>query len=141
MDPSLGLVLRDYLDDNLIRRDLSVEHLVERFQCSRATLYRLFKDDGGIKRYLTDQWLARSFHDLAVPGPSGQRVKDVAESWGFSNPSHFNRLFRQRFDIKPSDVMAVADGSPQPAPIDCSTRCQQDVEGLSAWLEGRLTDE
>lgn len=43
LDNSLGLVPREYLIANLVRPDLSVEHPVERFQCSRATLHRLFK--------------------------------------------------------------------------------------------------
>jgi AraC-like DNA-binding protein len=141
LDNSLGGVLRDYLTDNPIRPDLSVEHLVERFQCSRATLYRLFKEDGGVKRFVTDQRLARSFHDLASPEVCGQRVKDVAESWGFFNASHFNRLFRQRFDMTPSDVMADADDSMSPALIDCSTHSRDDIQRLNSWFNGRKTGE
>ena len=113
---------------------------MEHFHCSRATLYRVFKADGGVKRFVTDQRLARSFHDLASPGVSGQRVKDVAEAWGFFNASHFNRLFRQRFDITPSDVMATTDGSVPPVPIDCPQRSQDDIQRLSCWFQGRIGD-
>jgi len=140
LDNSLGIVLRAYLTANLLRPDLTVEHLCERFHCSRATLYRLFKNDGGVRRFVTDQRLARSFHALALPGPNGRRVKDVAERWGFFNASHFNRLFRQRFDMVPSEVMANPDGSVSPDLSDCPTHCQQDMLRLNAWFEGRLTD-
>jgi len=41
---------------------------------------------------------------LVEPHGSARRISDVALEVGFSDISHFNRLFRTRFGVSPRDV-------------------------------------
>ncbi|MPZ35425.1 MAG: AraC family transcriptional regulator [Rhodospirillales bacterium] len=45
---------------------------------------------------------------LADPNGSHRRIGDIASEVGFSDRSHFNREFRQRYGITPSDMRAMA---------------------------------
>jgi AraC-like DNA-binding protein len=61
---------------------------------------------GGVERYLRERRLGRCFAELAAADPATARIGKIAERWGFLDPSHFNRLFKQHFGLRPSDVMA-----------------------------------
>jgi AraC-like DNA-binding protein len=50
--------------------------------------------------------LQRAFALLSKPHSRGRRISDVAWQAGFSNVSHFNRLFRSRFGDTPTGTRA-----------------------------------
>ena len=99
--------IQEYLNANLESMDLDPEQLCARFHCSRATLYRLFRDQGGVRRFLREQRLGRCFHELAMPISSDCRIRSIAEKWGFRNASHFHRLFKGKFGISPSEIREI----------------------------------
>ena len=74
---------------------------------SRSALYRLFRESGGIARYIREQRLRRCFGDLA-DGSGHAQVAQVAYRWGFTDAAHFSRLFRQRFGCTPSETQERA---------------------------------
>ena len=51
--------------------------------------------------------LARCYLEFAAADPGRGRVKEVAERWGFGDPSHFHRLSKKHFDVSPSEVLAT----------------------------------
>jgi transcriptional regulator GlxA family with amidase domain len=55
---------------------------------------------------LTELRLQRAFALLGEPGPG--RISDIALEAGFSDISHFNRLFRARFGDTPRGVRGKA---------------------------------
>lgn len=128
--------MQDYLRANVLRSDLDTADLCRDFHCSHATLYRLFQPHGGVKTYVRALRLEGAFRELALAGERRRgRVCEIAERWGFSNPSHFHRLFKQRFDLSPSDVL--------PPPVetvalttDAEPTELDDVARLRGWLEG-----
>jgi AraC-like DNA-binding protein len=87
--------------------DLSSDWLCARLQVSRSTLYRLFAEQGGVGGYIRDRRLDRVAETLAAGSPT-IRIADLAERWGFSDPSHLSRAFRERFGSTPSDYRAVS---------------------------------
>ena len=111
--------IQNYLRANLQHGDIDVDKLCRQFYCSRATLYRMFREHGGVKTYLRDLRLEHCLRELAqVPDNSCGRIRKVAEHWGFFDPSHFSRVFKRRFGIMPSDVPASSHASePVPAGI------------------------
>lgn len=102
-DFTLGLLMRNYVKTELPRQDIGAAQLALAFKVSRATVYRHFEDEGGVKRYIRDRRLDRCFFELAGSKPSRGRIKAVAERWKFADASHFNRMFRERFGLSPSE--------------------------------------
>jgi len=100
----LGAMKR-FLDTRLADPTLSVDQLVGTFRCSRATVYRCFKEHGGVQSYIRNQRLAQCFRDLKRLAPSRARVREVAEKWGFVDMSHFYRVFKRQFGVTPSETV------------------------------------
>jgi len=126
--------MQEYLRANLDRRDLGVDDLCRTFHCSRSTMYRLFQDSGGIHAYLRDLRLGRCYAELGlVSGHGAKRVREVAERWGFHNASHFHRLFKQRFDIPPSEVLAVSRQTTPEILENPKGGFLTEVERMRAW--------
>jgi AraC-like DNA-binding protein len=101
---ALELRARLFVKSRLGDRDLGPDDVASAMGLSRSALYRLFRDRGGIAHYIREQRLRRSFADLAHG--RGAQIAQVAYRWGFSDPAHFARLFRERFDCTPSDARA-----------------------------------
>ncbi len=98
--------IQRYIGQHLHRKELNAAALCRRFGCSRSRLYDLFQEHGGVEAYLRQRRLAHCFLELAAADPGCGRVKEVAERWGFDDPSHFHRLFKQHFGVSPSEVLA-----------------------------------
>jgi len=115
--PAAQLATREamdaYIRENLHRGDLIPDELCRKFGCSRATLYRLFKDDGGFHTYLRDQRLINCFRELCGASPGTRLlVRTVAEKWGFRDSARFSRLFKTRFGHSPSEALGSATEPP-----------------------------
>jgi AraC-like DNA-binding protein len=105
-DPKVhDLILRKFIDDRIAQSDLSPQRLCNALGVSRATLYRMLAEDGGVRGYITARRLDRCFDELREGRPKRGRVREVAERWGFFDSKSFNRAFRARFGIAPSDCM------------------------------------
>lgn len=98
--------IEDYIHRHLHDRSLGPAMLAGVFGCSRSRLYYLFREFGGVDNYLRECRLARCFRDLAVADPGTTRVWKIAARWGFDDPSHFHRLFKRRFGVRPSDLLS-----------------------------------
>ncbi len=100
----LGTAVREHVLENLDDLALAAPVLCARFSCSRATLYRVFQDHGGVGRYVRERRLDRCLDELLDPAAAGLPIGATATRWGFENPSHFHRLFTARFGASPSAV-------------------------------------
>jgi AraC-like DNA-binding protein len=110
------LRVKDHINRVLADPDLSAERLCRTFGLSRATLYRMFAKEGGVQRYIDARRLDRCFAELHNAPASYGRIRRVAEKWGFHGAANFNRRFKSRFGIRPTDCLAVADAAPGDAP-------------------------
>lgn len=104
LDAGRKRAMRAWLDGRLRDPAVDTESLCRAFAVSRTTVYRLFADQGGVAAYLRNRRLDAIYAELAVTPAARGRVRAAAERWGYHDPSHFNRLFRTRFGIAPSDV-------------------------------------
>jgi AraC-like DNA-binding protein len=125
---ALDVAIRQYIADHLDDLALDVHTLRQQFSCSRATLYRMFERDGGIAKYIRDARLRACMHELARPSTNRRPIGRVATRWGFENPSHFNRLFKQSFGVVPSAVGGLTLAS------DARPRTRYHTETLNAWV-------
>ncbi len=102
--------IRSHIEQNLMDPDLSPESIARAHFISVRYLHKIFKQEG----VTVGQWvrqrrlevcrreLGRSFRPSSVAA--------VAHRWGFVNPSHFSRIFRDTFGVSPSEWQAHAQG-------------------------------
>jgi AraC-like DNA-binding protein len=72
------------------------------------SLHLLFEREGlKVAQWIRDRRLERCRDTLARPEWQG-RIIDLALQWGFNDPSHFSRVFRQRYGRAPRQARALA---------------------------------
>ncbi len=98
---SRNTLIRNYVEDNLGDLSLLPAAICNTFNLSRATLYRMFEADGGVRRYIQDRRLYSAIWDLAEGGIHRGRLTEVAEKWGFSSNANFNRAVKSAFGMPP----------------------------------------
>lgn len=101
-----------YFLQHLRRERFDIDQVCAELGMSRATLYRLFQDDGGVRAYATRFKLDRLYRELEHTPAARGAVSRVSARYGFHDPSHFVRLFRRNFGTNPSDILgARVEGS------------------------------
>jgi len=123
-------LIRKYIETNLGDPALLPAHICNMFNLSRATLYRMFEVDGGVRRYIQDRRLYAAIWDLADRGVRRGRLTEVAEKWGFSSNANFNRAVKAAFDMPPGALF-----SPQALIIPARESDRPDAFPLSGWFE------
>lgn len=89
--------------------DLSVTTLAVRHAMTPRFIQRLFEAEGTtFTEYLLHQRLAHAHRALTDPHREGDKISTVAWDCGFGDVSYFNRAFRRRYDLAPSEVRAEA---------------------------------
>ncbi len=117
-----------YIDRHLASPALGVDSICRHLRCSRATLYRLFKSQGGVNEHIRRRRLVACFKAIGSPRNRHRRIFDIALDFGFTSPSHFSHLFHHHFGMTPREARdagfdiaadaalpAMSDGSGQDA--------------------------
>jgi AraC-like DNA-binding protein len=107
--------VRRYVHANLQDSELTPEGVLDALGLPRATMYRLFRTEGGLGAYIRHLRLRAAADDL-VRFPSIP-VKDIAYSVGFKSASDFTRAFRRAYEVAPNEIR-LAEG---PHPDVCRT--------------------
>jgi AraC-like DNA-binding protein len=104
------------------RHSAALDHIAARFQDPELSLEVVARCQGISPRYLqhlmtssgtsftervNELRLQRAFALLIEPYGSARRISDIALEAGFSDISHFNRLFRARFGVSPRGVRSA----------------------------------
>jgi AraC-like DNA-binding protein len=104
------------------RHSAALNHIVGHFQDPELSLEEVARCQGISPRYLqhlmtslgtsftervNELRLQRAFALLIEPPGSARRISDIALEVGFSDISHFNRLFRTRFGVSPRGVRSA----------------------------------
>jgi len=69
---------------------------------ARATLYRMFRNEGGLAAYLLHMRLDQMRRMLASPGEA-TTIAAIVDRCGFVSQSHASRVFLDRFGLRPTD--------------------------------------
>jgi AraC-like DNA-binding protein len=96
----------EYIDQHLTDTDLSPDALIRVFGLSRATLYRLFENEGGVAGYIVGRRLDRCYA-LLTTVPNGRTITSLAYDHGFSSETYFGRAFRRRFGMTPREARGL----------------------------------
>lgn len=106
---ALRVTLRDALLDHVERHlddpDLAPAKIAAAHSISIRTLYACFAELGlTVSGYIRERRLSRCYTDLSSGG--SRTVTEVARRWGFHEPAHFSRVFRRRYGVPPSRLLA-----------------------------------
>jgi AraC-like DNA-binding protein len=102
------LRVQSFIKERLAMPDLEPDKVAEGVGTSRAQLYRLFAPIGGVAEYIRQQRLRRCFADLLSAQHAHRQIADIAYGWGFNDPGHFAKAFKQRFGRTPSEMRDTA---------------------------------
>jgi AraC-like DNA-binding protein len=90
---------------NLSHGDLTIYSVASKAGLSPRHAQRLFERTGTtFTEFLLEQRLLRARKLLLDPLNRSRKVSDLAHSAGFTDVSYFNRVFRRRFGVTPSDM-------------------------------------
>jgi AraC-like DNA-binding protein len=112
-DPHLSLLqqVRDRIDDNLGDPGLSPNSIAADAFISVRHLHNLFQDQGQtVASYIRTRRLERTYLDLTSPEHADVSVAAIGNRWGFKDPAHFSRAFKQAYGESPRDVRRHALG-------------------------------
>jgi len=104
---ALADMIRAYVDRNLTQIDLSAAAILKNFGLSRASLFRMFESDAGFRRFVNRRRLHRAVLDIAQKPLKRGSISEVAERWGFSSDSSFNRSVRNEFGVSPGSLVDI----------------------------------
>ena len=91
--------------DNLHGHDIALEDLARRHGISQSYIRRLFAHEGSsYTDFVLDQRLLRARRLLTDVRFAGRTISDIAFECGFGDLSYFNRVFRRRYGMTPSDM-------------------------------------
>jgi AraC family transcriptional activator of tynA and feaB len=101
--------VRRYIRAHLQDGALGPESIAVVHAMSVRALHALFEDtDESVCGLIRHERLARCHQDLALP--SGGSVTEIAFRWGFHDAAHFARVFKQHYELTPSDVRRATLG-------------------------------
>lgn len=92
----------EHIDFCIGQQALSPNDIARRFGLSRASLYRLFEREGGVRSIIKRRSLDRAKHLMRSAGPS-TTLEEISIAAGFATPAHFSRSFRTAFAMSPKE--------------------------------------
>jgi AraC-like DNA-binding protein len=101
--------IKEDIATRLDQPDLSAATIAARRRIKPRSIQRLFESDGTtFTEYVLAQRLARAHRLLTDPLHASQKISAISLDVGFRDLSYFNRAFRQRYGITPSELRAAA---------------------------------
>lgn len=101
--------IKQDIEDGLDRPDLSVATIAARHGVRPRWVQRLFEREGTtFTEYVLAQRLARAHRLLRSPRYARLKISAIALDTGFGDLSYFNRAFRRRYGVTPSDLRTAA---------------------------------
>ncbi len=112
-DPHAELMFRidTFINAHLHEPDLGPERIAAAAYISTRHLHTLFQRRGTtVSHWVRDRRLDHVRRDLRDPRHARHGVAAVAAAWGFTDPSHFSKLFRAQVGVSPSEYRGAAAG-------------------------------
>ena len=100
--PSRRTRAREYIEARMGSPDLSADLVARETAMSRSVLYALFRQDGGVAKYIQSRRLAWASRLLTEARDLS--IAEISELCCFSSESQFSRAFRASFGEAPRDL-------------------------------------
>lgn len=100
--------LQAFIAEHLAEPELSATTVAAAHHISVRSLQRVFQSDGEtVAEWIRRRRLEHCRLDLADQALRQRPVAAIARRWGFTNASHFNRLFRAAYGLAPGTYRRV----------------------------------
>ena len=94
-----------YIEQYLGDAQLGPARIAAHFRVSPRYIHKLFeRQDEALCRYIQRRRLESAHRALTDSSQRMKSISTIAYEWGFSNTTHFARVFRERYDASPSDL-------------------------------------
>jgi AraC-like DNA-binding protein len=104
--------IKAYVAQHLADPGLTVDALARALNCSRRQLYNAFAEEpDGVAGYILARRLQACREAFADQRAMHRSITDIALAAGFSNMSHFSRVFRTHLGVAPGDYRRSALGA------------------------------
>ena len=101
-----------FINEHLQDWDLSPEMIAASHFISTRHLYNIFKSAGvSVAQWIKQRRLTEARRDLADPLLAHIAISTIAQKWCFDDPAYFSRVFRELFDVSPSEWRTRAEFS------------------------------
>ncbi|RDK00120.1 helix-turn-helix domain-containing protein [Paraburkholderia lacunae] len=101
--------IKSYVRENLADSGLTVAKIAEALDMSVSSLYRAFEGQAAsVAEMIWQERLTAARTALQDRSCAGKSIKEIAFDWGFSDPAHFSRAFRQHFGTTPREFRTAA---------------------------------
>lgn len=111
---SLKIAIQEFIEARLDTPTLNVSLILQSFGVSRASLYRMFDMEDGVRNYISRRRLYRAVTELAEAPRVRGKVHEVSQRWGFSTDSNFNRMVKREFGVPPGALFQMPLSTPKP---------------------------
>jgi AraC-like DNA-binding protein len=94
-----------HICENLAIQDLCVQSVAANYGLSPRYIHMLFEGEGTtFSTFVREHRLLQAHNMLRSPRHAVRSIGSIALAAGFGDLSHFNRSFRRRFGVTPSEV-------------------------------------
>jgi len=104
IDANVKVSIKKYINQNLGNLWLTAGKICDQFFMSRSTLYRLFKEEGGVANVIKENRLEACFKALHDPVNTEKSVAEIALACGLPNSNYLSSQFRDKYDITPRQI-------------------------------------
>ena len=97
------------ISTHLCDGDLSVAKIARNHRLTPRYIHKLFENEGlTFSSFVLGQRLSRAHRILSDPQLADRNISSVAFDVGFGDLSYFNRSFRRRYAVTPTDIRQSA---------------------------------
>ncbi len=94
----------NFIEAHLGDPDLTPMRVAQACRMTPRYLHHLFSQESEtVARYILRRRLEECSRALTIPSQSGRTVTAIAFDYGFNSPTHFGRVFRERFGATPRE--------------------------------------
>jgi AraC-like DNA-binding protein len=95
--------IKSYIVTHLRDPELSIDRIALALNCTKRYVHKIFQPETvSVSEWILRMRLTRCREDLCNPARARASITDIAYSWGFNNPAHFSRAFKEEFHVSPS---------------------------------------
>jgi AraC-like DNA-binding protein len=108
LENALALRIMEFTRQNLTDPDLTATKIARAHNISVRHLYTTLSRSGIVLgEWIRIRRLEGCRRELARTAVSGRTVSSIAHAWGFGDPTHFSRTFRESFGMSPREWRAL----------------------------------
>lgn len=101
---NIKLSIKKYINTNIGDLSLTADKICNRFFMSPSTLYRLFREEGGITTLIRECRLEACFKAFHNPINAGMSVSEIALKCGLYNSNYLSSQFREKYGLTPRQL-------------------------------------